>query len=143
MSQENVEIVRADLSRRGTRATWTPSRELYDPDVIVLDPDGWPEPGPCVGGGGGHALVRASWRETSGRRHRVEPISEFIDVGDRRCRAVHRRRGDASGVPEASMEFTHVFTVRKGKIVAVEYFWDHAEALEAVGLSEQDAHADS
>ena len=38
--------------------------------------------------------------------------------------------------PESNMEFTHVFTVRKGKIVVVEYFWDHAEALEAVGLSE-------
>ena len=33
--------------------------------------------------------------------------------------------------------------MRKGKIVVVEFFWDHAEALEAVGLSEQDAHADS
>ena len=26
---------------------------------------------------------------------------------------------------------------------AMEYFWDYTEALEAVGLSEQDAHADS
>ena len=35
-----------------------------------------------------------------------------------------------------NMEMTSVFTVRKGKILAVEYFWDHAEALEALGLSE-------
>ena len=41
------------------------------------------------------------------------------------------------------MELTVVYTVRKGKIVFMEFFWDHAEALEAVGLSEQDAHADS
>ena len=41
------------------------------------------------------------------------------------------------------MELTIVFTMRKGKIVVQEFFWDHAEALEAVGLSEQDAHADS
>ena len=27
--------------------------------------------------------------------------------------------------------------MRKGKILGVEFFWDHAEALEAVGLSEQ------
>jgi hypothetical protein len=33
--------------------------------------------------------------------------------------------------------------VRNGKTILVEFFWDHAEALEAVGLSEQDAHADS
>ena len=36
----------------------------------------------------------------------------------------------------SNMEFTSVFTVRKGKIVFIEFFWDHAEALEAVGLSE-------
>ena len=41
------------------------------------------------------------------------------------------------------MEMTGVYTVRKGRIFAMEFFWDHAEALEAVGLSEQDAHADS
>ena len=27
-------------------------------------------------------------------------------------------------------------TVRKHKIFSIEYFWDHAEALEATGLSE-------
>ena len=34
------------------------------------------------------------------------------------------------------MESTAAYTVRKGKIVLLEFFWDHAEALEAVGLSE-------
>jgi hypothetical protein len=32
---------------------------------------------------------------------------------------------------------TGVYTVRKGRIVFVEHFWDHAEALEPLGLSEQ------
>lgn len=36
--------------------------------------------------------------------------------------------------PDANLEFTIVYTVRKGKMVAVEYFWDHAEALEVLGL---------
>jgi ketosteroid isomerase-like protein len=31
---------------------------------------------------------------------------------------------------------TQVVTVRKGKIVHREYFWNHAEALETLGLSE-------
>ena len=33
--------------------------------------------------------------------------------------------------------------MRRGRIFLIEYFWNHAEALEAVGLSEQDAQADS
>ena len=38
--------------------------------------------------------------------------------------------------PEANMEAAYVATVRKGKIFNIEYFWDHAEALEAAGLRE-------
>jgi hypothetical protein len=35
-----------------------------------------------------------------------------------------------------NMEMTGVYTMRKGKFLVIEHFWDHAEALEAVGLSE-------
>jgi hypothetical protein len=31
---------------------------------------------------------------------------------------------------------TVINTVRKGRIVLQEFFWDHAEALEALGVSE-------
>jgi hypothetical protein len=34
------------------------------------------------------------------------------------------------------MESTIVYSVRKGKIHEMEYFWDHEEALEAAGLTE-------
>jgi ketosteroid isomerase-like protein len=38
-------------------------------------------------------------------------------------------------VPGTDTEFTHVATVRDGRIVLNEYFWDHGQALKAVGLS--------
>jgi len=44
---------------------------------------------------------------------------------------------------ELSQEVTGVYTVREGKVFGWEHFCDHAAALEAVGLSEQDARADS
>jgi hypothetical protein len=34
------------------------------------------------------------------------------------------------------MEFTGVYTVRRARVVRVEFFWDHAEALEVAGLRE-------
>jgi len=40
--------------------------------------------------------------------------------------------------PEANLEMTWVGTIRKGKIYGLEFFWNHAEALEAVGLAESD-----
>ena len=35
--------------------------------------------------------------------------------------------------PEMNMDLTTVFTVRKGKIRGLEFFWDHADALETLG----------
>jgi ketosteroid isomerase-like protein len=70
----------------------------------------------------------------------VEPTSDFIDAADRVVvRVIWRTAGRG---PESNMELTIVYTMRKGKIFLNEYFWDHAEALEAAGLSEQTAGAD-
>ena len=114
-------------------------RELYDPDVILRMPEDWPEPGPYVG-------REAVWREIEQLRDSwdadaFEQVSDFIDVGDR-VAARFIWRGTGYG-PESNMEVTQVITVRKGRVFLLEHFWNHAEALEAVGLSEQDAHADS
>ena len=114
-------------------------RETYDPDIILRTLEGWPEPGPFVGR---EAVVR--WweqiRETWDA-DAIEPISDFIDAGDRvAVRLIWHGTGHG---PEMNMELTQVCTVRRGKILGIEHFWDHAEALEAVGLSDQDAHAGS
>jgi ketosteroid isomerase-like protein len=64
----------------------------------------------------------------------VEPVGDFIDAADR---VVVRQvwRGAGHG-PVMNMEMTNVYMVRKGRIVYQEFFWDHAEALETLGLSE-------
>jgi hypothetical protein len=63
----------------------------------------------------------------------VEPIS-FVDVGDR---VVVRQiwRGIGRG-PNANIDLTIICTLRHGRIVSLEYFWDQAEAHKAVGLEE-------
>jgi ketosteroid isomerase-like protein len=131
MSQENVDVVRAayEAWNAGDMDAWA---GFLAPDVISRPPDGWPEPGPFVGR---EAFVRwcEQLRETWDA-DALEPIGDFIDIGDRvAVRQIWR--GAGSG-PEANLEMTWFGTVRKGKIVFVEFFWDHAEALEAVGFSE-------
>ena len=138
MSQENVEIVRASLTAWNTEDLQA-LREFYDPDCIVKPPEGWPEPGPFVG----REAVMRQWeqlRETFDA-DALELISDFIDAADRVAVRVNWR-GAGRG-PESNMEMTDVFTVRRGKICIIECFWDHTEALKALGLSEQDAHAES
>jgi ketosteroid isomerase-like protein len=44
---------------------------------------------------------------------------------------------------EVVAESAGVYLLRNGKIARIDFYIDRAEALEAVGLSEQDAHADS
>ena len=44
-------------------------------------------------------------------------------------------RGVGQG-PESNIELTNVFTVRNGRILHQEFFWDHAEALQTLGLAE-------
>ena len=64
----------------------------------------------------------------------LEFLSDLVAVGDRVIVRVGWH-GFGRG-PQSDMEWTNVFTVRDGRLINVQYFWDHAEALEAAGLSE-------
>jgi ketosteroid isomerase-like protein len=131
MSQENVEVVRAVYE------TWNAGdmnayRELCDLDAVVRPPEGWLEPGPFFGREVAvrwFEQLRETWDSDS-----VELVGDFIDAGDRVV-VRHIWRGVGHG-PDMNLEFTTVITVRKGRMIFGEFFWDHAEALEVVGLSE-------
>ena len=131
MSQENVEIIRAayEIWNAGDMDAFG---EFYDPDAITRPPKGWPEPGPFVG----REAIMRQWRNVreAWDAGKLEPIGDFIDAGDRvAARLAWRVAGRG---PEVVIETTNVFTLRDGRIVCQEFFWDHAEALEAVGLAE-------
>ena len=74
--------------------------------------------------------VREAWNADA-----VEPVTDFIDVGDRVV-VRHTWRVGAVHGPEGNLEVTNVLTVRKGRVFYQEFFWDHSEALKAVGLGE-------
>jgi ketosteroid isomerase-like protein len=131
MSQENVEIVKAGFEAWNA-GDMNALGELYHPDVIMRMPEGWPEPGPYVGREAvmrAYEQLRGTWDADA-----LEPISDFIGAADRVV-ARYFWRGAGYG-PEANLELTAVYTLRNRKIVYQEFFWDHAEALETLGLSE-------
>lgn len=131
-SQENVEIIRRgyEAYNAGDLATL---RELYDPAVVWHHLEGWPEPGPSVGR---DAVLREveQLHEAWPVGDALQPVGDFIAAGNQ---VVVRAawRGSGSG-PDATMEFSYLFTLRKGRIITIQMFWDHDEALEAVGLQE-------
>jgi ketosteroid isomerase-like protein len=130
MSQENVEIVKA-VVEAWNAGNMDTLRELYDPDVIMRMPENWPESDPFVG----REAVMRHWEQQREALDAdvMEPIS-IIDAADRVVLR-HTWRGTGHG-PEVNFDVTNVFTVRKRKIFYQEFFWDHAEALKALGLAE-------
>ena len=138
MSQENVEIVLAYMEAWNA-GDMEAIRNLLDKETILRTVEGWPEPGPHIGRDAVMRLlfqVREAWDFDA-----IEQLGDPLHAADRVVgRSIWRGAGRG---PESEMEWTVIFTVRTGKIREQEFFWDHAEALEAVGLSEQDAHADS
>jgi ketosteroid isomerase-like protein len=133
-----VEIVRAGFEAWNA-GDMDALRESFDPGIIWRPPEGWPEPGPFAGREAVmHQLeqLRETWDADA-----LELISDFIHAADRvAVRLIWRGVGHG---PESNMEMTGVYTVRKGRIFGIELFWGHAEALETMGLSGQDAEADS
>jgi ketosteroid isomerase-like protein len=131
MSQENVKVIRALFDAWNAR-DMDAVRELYDPDVVMRGVEDWPEPGPYMGRDalmGEWEQIREAWNADL-----LEPISDFIDAADRVVvRLAWRGVGQGPGM---NMEMTTVYMVRNGRIVYQEFFWDHPEALEILGLSE-------
>jgi ketosteroid isomerase-like protein len=131
MSQENVEIVRAfyEAWNAGDMSVFADS---YDPNIVVRYAEGWPEGlEPIMGR---EAVVRQFEQQREAFDTDTLELLDVIDVGDR---VVVRQIWHAVGSgPDVNIEVTSVSTLRKGKTILVEFFWDHAEALEAVGLSE-------
>src|SRR5262245_31420305 len=131
MSQENVETLRAGFEAWNV-GDMDALRAVYDPDVVVRNPRGWPEPGPFVGREAvmrQYEQARETWEADT-----LETVGDFIELGDQ---VVVRYKWRVAGHgPGVNMEFTSVFTLRNQRILYQEIFREYAEALEAVGLSE-------
>ena len=131
MSEENVDVVR-DMLAAFNREDMAAFREVFDSHVIMRMAEGWPEPGPFMGR---DAVLREidqlrdTWDADA-----MRPAGDFIDVGDRVVvRLVWRGVGRG---PQTDMAFSGLYTLRNGKVIAIDQFWDHGEALKAVGLEE-------
>jgi ketosteroid isomerase-like protein len=131
MSEENMELVRTYVD------TWNSGdmagvREFYDPDAIMRVAPDWPEPGPFVGRDA--VMKQISDARAAFDNDWAEIVGDLRAAGDRVLMRMIWH-GTGSG-PQSDMEWTLVFTIRNGRIIGTEHVWDHAEALEAAGLSE-------
>jgi ketosteroid isomerase-like protein len=127
---ENVELVRKALEY-WNRGELDAAAEFWDDDVVLRTGEGWPERVFY-----GKDEVRSFWEGYAETMGHDSVIEELIDAGGSVVmRARAHVSGNQSGI-EGDLVSSMVVTVRKGKAVLMEFFWDHQEALEAVGLRE-------
>jgi ketosteroid isomerase-like protein len=137
MSKENVDLMRrmyTTFAQGGSSAIPT---ELIAPDFELALFPAFPS-GPFQGQQGIVDFAREF--DAMFEEYRLE-AEEFLDIDD--CVAVlvrFRGRGKGGGVP-VDERIAHVWTLRGGKLARAAFYSDPAEALKAVGLSEQGAQA--
>ena len=141
MSHENMERLRvaheAFLAGKSEFGA-----ELLDPEI---EWDASEAPMPDIGGiYRGIEGVRQFWREWLAAWETVQFEYELVDAGDRVVALIDQRmRGRSTGIEVPFGKYAAVYTFRDGLIVHYTFYMSQSEALEAVGLSEQDAHAGS
>jgi len=137
MSQENVEIVRKAVAAFNARDR-KELLSLMDPEIEYQSP-----------------MEQRTYRGLDGMiqyRDDVDAVLDdfhteddrFLDVGEDRVLYLYRivGRGAGSGVPVARQN-AMLWQIKDGRLFRGRAYLDQRAALEAAGLSEQDAHADS
>ena len=137
MSQENVEIVKAVYDAYN-REDWDAAFKDAAPGCEM---DFSRALGPWRGVFGLDQIRRVvrEFRETW-ESARTEP-HEFIEAGDLVVVPGTQHLKGRGGI-EVAASATLVWTIRNGAIERVTMYQERQDALEAVGLSGQDAHAD-
>ena len=144
MSQENVEIVRrnyAALVEGFERGDFETARfdaffEWLDPEIDWRGPREFPDLAePRVGPEGVREYAGVLFEAIED--YRMVP-EEFIDAGDDRVLVFSREggRGRGSGAEVITQPTAHLWTIRNGRAVRMQSYWERSEALEAAGLSE-------
>jgi ketosteroid isomerase-like protein len=139
MSQENVEMVKRateSLARREHGMT-----DLFDPNVELHGTVGGLEEGKILRGLSEITRAFDAEFDEVWDEHRIEP-QQFIDAGDRVVVLQREYQRSKSGA-ELVIDTASILDVRDGRIVRMQGYMNPAEALEAAGLSEQDARAGS
>ena len=141
MSQENVELVRS------IRAPWDHgdfrSAEWAHPELEFVIADG-PSPGQWIGVAGmaeGFRTIVSAWDEFHVESEEIRELD-----GERVLVLVHATgSGKASGASlgQVRAKAAELFHIRGGKVTRLVIYLNRENALADLGLSEQDAHADS
>ena len=133
MSQENVEIV-----RRGYEAFASGRIDFgsLDPEIEWHGPREFPDLAEPLSG---HEAVARYWAKLNEVFNDYRMVAEeFIDAGGDQVLVLSREggQGKGSGIEVQTNLTAHVWTLRNGKAIRMQSYWERADGFKAVGLSE-------
>ena len=129
MTTDNPDLMQA-ATQRLNNGDFAGFADLLDADVVIHPDPSWPERGPFVGREAMMGFIRdwaASWESV---QLELEGHEQHGDWTVLRCRWL--TTGKASGAA-TTVPFTFLIQARQGRLVLIKAFFDHAEALRAVG----------
>jgi ketosteroid isomerase-like protein len=134
MSQENLEIVRRGYGAFTEHGV--PGFEFLDPEIEWRGPREFPDLAEPHFGHEGVARYIAKVNEAFDD-YRMVP-EEFIDAGGDQVLVFSREggRGKSSGAEVQTHPTAHLWTLRGGKAIRMQSYWERSDALEAAGLRE-------
>ncbi len=138
MSQENVEIVRQLYEAFVARDNESPFA-VYHPDIEWdMSRSAIPLPGEerVYHGHDGVRRFGRAWMQPW--EFLDAPPERLVDAGEQVVALIGQTtaRGKRSGVEVETQPWAQVWTLRDGKVVRMRIYPNHAEALQAAGLSE-------
>ena len=142
MSKGNVEVVRAAYEAliRGDLRAWSDS---IDPE-IEWDATAYPIPDQPQRGRGREAFARAATHYVGSWPGYEATLADVFDgSGDQVVVITHETIHPTGTEMPMERDVFQVVTVKRGWCSLIRFYRTRSEALEAAGLSEQDAHADS
>jgi ketosteroid isomerase-like protein len=138
MSQENMDIARAAYRKLSASGSLGGTVEFLAPDVEFHLSGAFPDLDPVYRGHDGVQKLADQLNEPW-EQFALEP-DRFIDLGEQVLVLSHFHGKGRDGI-DVRLPFAHLWTVRDGLVVRMDAFSGHKQALDAVGLSEQDARA--
>jgi ketosteroid isomerase-like protein len=132
MSNENAEVVRR-IYEQWAEGNFRAAVELYDPLILLVQGQGFPEQGTYLGMDGVRdymATFLEAWERVT-----IEAEEVFAAGDSVVARVVQRAIGRGSGAVPDEFEYFQVWTFRGGRVIRLDVIRDRDEALKVAGLS--------
>jgi ketosteroid isomerase-like protein len=131
VSRENVDIVRSAVEAFNEVGLAESALRFFDPDAVFEEPP--EQPSPTVAEGRDAAVEIFKQFEEAWEEHRSEP-EEIRIIDDERVLMLSIEHFRGREGLEISQPCGTIYTLRDGKIVRMQSFWERETALEAAGL---------